>query len=424
MIKTPLSAAIGGAFWTPSATILGSTSKTFNQLIKSLFANGEQGFAYDPNDLSTMYQDAAGTVPVTGAGQLVGLLLDKSKGLVLGSELVTNGDFSNGLTGWHVQNGTAVIVNGAARITATSTAQPQLYMPTAFLAGKSVEISVDFMNRTSGTGVFVGIYSEVTGTIASVISNNTAGTIKLKAIIPLGFSGGLYCRLNSPTAGSYVDFDNVSIKELAGNHAYQTQAAMRPLLQRNATTGAYYLAFDGSDDFLVTNSIDFTSTDKISLFVGVRKLSDFTAFPLIVETGDNATVLGSFHLYANASTTRRGYAFAATGATQVWRSMAGDYASPDSAVITAFPNLSAAGSLAVKLRRNGVNQTLVGGGGAVTGGGNFGNLPLYIGRRAGASLPFNGHIYGLIGVGKLASDTETASIEKELAKRAGVTLSV
>lgn len=53
---------------------------TFDQQIQKLFANGEQGFFYDPNDLSTMYQDAAGTVPVTAAGQLVGLMLDKSKG--------------------------------------------------------------------------------------------------------------------------------------------------------------------------------------------------------------------------------------------------------------------------------------------------------------------------------------------------------
>ena len=33
---------------------------------------------YDPSDLSTMFQDAAGTTPVTAAGQPVGLILDKS----------------------------------------------------------------------------------------------------------------------------------------------------------------------------------------------------------------------------------------------------------------------------------------------------------------------------------------------------------
>ena len=79
MIKTPLSTVIGGAFWTPGATIIGSSSKNLTQIIKSIFANNEQGFAYDPNDLSTMYQGAAGTTAVNASGQAVGLILDKSK---------------------------------------------------------------------------------------------------------------------------------------------------------------------------------------------------------------------------------------------------------------------------------------------------------------------------------------------------------
>jgi len=48
----------------------------FNPL--SLFAGGQQGFWYDPSDFSTMFQDAAGTTPVTAVGQPVGLILDKS----------------------------------------------------------------------------------------------------------------------------------------------------------------------------------------------------------------------------------------------------------------------------------------------------------------------------------------------------------
>lgn len=43
-----------------------------------LFQFGENGAWYDPSDLSTLYQDAAGTIPVTATGQPVGLVLDKS----------------------------------------------------------------------------------------------------------------------------------------------------------------------------------------------------------------------------------------------------------------------------------------------------------------------------------------------------------
>lgn len=44
----------------------------------SLFAAGEPGVWYDPSDLSTLYQDAAGTTPVTAVEQPVGRILDKS----------------------------------------------------------------------------------------------------------------------------------------------------------------------------------------------------------------------------------------------------------------------------------------------------------------------------------------------------------
>jgi len=46
--------------------------------IADLFASSEQGAWYGPSDLSTLFQDSAGTTPVTTAGQPVGLMLDKS----------------------------------------------------------------------------------------------------------------------------------------------------------------------------------------------------------------------------------------------------------------------------------------------------------------------------------------------------------
>lgn len=52
------------------------TSTVFNPL--SLFAASEQGVWYDPSDFSTMFQDSAGTTPVTAVGQPVGKINDKS----------------------------------------------------------------------------------------------------------------------------------------------------------------------------------------------------------------------------------------------------------------------------------------------------------------------------------------------------------
>ena len=44
----------------------------------SLFAGGTEGAWFDPSDPSTLFQDSAGTTPVTVSGQPVGLMLDKS----------------------------------------------------------------------------------------------------------------------------------------------------------------------------------------------------------------------------------------------------------------------------------------------------------------------------------------------------------
>lgn len=43
-----------------------------------LFAGGVAGAWYDPSDISTLFQDASGTTPVTADGDPVGLMLDKS----------------------------------------------------------------------------------------------------------------------------------------------------------------------------------------------------------------------------------------------------------------------------------------------------------------------------------------------------------
>jgi len=43
-----------------------------------LFAASEKGVWYDPGDITTLFQDVAGTIPVTASGQTVALMKDKS----------------------------------------------------------------------------------------------------------------------------------------------------------------------------------------------------------------------------------------------------------------------------------------------------------------------------------------------------------
>jgi lysophospholipase L1-like esterase len=61
-----------------SAAYCGAVSAYSALSLLPLFANDEQGVWFDPSDFSTMFQDSAGTTPVTAVGQQVGKMLDKS----------------------------------------------------------------------------------------------------------------------------------------------------------------------------------------------------------------------------------------------------------------------------------------------------------------------------------------------------------
>lgn len=61
-----------------SATATLTLRATAETIASVNFASGERGAWYDPSDLSSMFQDTAGTTPVTATGQSVALLKDKS----------------------------------------------------------------------------------------------------------------------------------------------------------------------------------------------------------------------------------------------------------------------------------------------------------------------------------------------------------
>jgi hypothetical protein len=73
-------------YFTPATSITGSNYRlkgtgNFSLAITtplSLFAASEKGVWFDPSDITTLFQDSAGTTPVTAAGQPVGRMLDKS----------------------------------------------------------------------------------------------------------------------------------------------------------------------------------------------------------------------------------------------------------------------------------------------------------------------------------------------------------
>ena len=64
------------ALYLGAAQVFGGGAVEFDPA--SLFASGEEGAWYDPADLNTLFQDTAGTIPVTASGQTVARINDKS----------------------------------------------------------------------------------------------------------------------------------------------------------------------------------------------------------------------------------------------------------------------------------------------------------------------------------------------------------
>ena len=245
----------------------------------SLFAGGTEGAWYDPSDLTTLFQDSAGTTPVTTAGQPVGLMLDKS--------------------------------------------------------GRA-------------------------------------------------------------------------------HHAIQSTPSKRPTYTTGS--GLAWLAFDGVDDAMSTGGIDFTGTDKATVFAGLRKLSE-AATGLLFETSAAADANnGAFALATPTASAANSFSFVGRGTTTSANATANALTAPQTAVLTGL--LDIAGPLN-RTRKNGVDVATVT---TTLGTGNFGNYALNLGARSGTSIFFNGNLYGLIMPGKLASAAEIAPTETYLAAKSGVTL--
>ena len=223
-----------------SATVIGalSAANNFDRLMKSLFSNGEQGFFYNPNDLSTMYRDAVGTIPVTAVGQPVGLMLDKSKGVVIGSEKVVNGNFASD-TAW-VKGANVTISNGSA-ILNNASGNPVLRQNVGLTAGKWYEVTVNVTEFTSGAILF-RVYG--TGGSDAIFGIPSVGIYKARVMARSDATGFMGFSASSIS----MKISSVSVKELAGNHAYQTTSAARPILQNTP----HRIDFDAVDDKLIT----------------------------------------------------------------------------------------------------------------------------------------------------------------------------
>ncbi len=208
--------------------------KPLTQVVRQIVQR-DNGAWFDPSDMTTLYQDAAGTIPVTAVEQPVGLVLDNSQGLMLGPELVSNGDFSVDEAGFTAAyQSTIAVSNGRLQVTATGT-NPYVQRIISSIAGKYYKITLD---------IYTGTASKASPTQLAVSSTATLGDSNLflgayaglpykrYEVIVLSTTNNIYLKVRNGATpiGTYFELDNISVRELKGYHATQSVTASRPTL--------------------------------------------------------------------------------------------------------------------------------------------------------------------------------------------------
>lgn len=191
-----------GASWTPL----------------TLFLAGEQGGWYDPTDLTTMFQDSAGTTPVTAVEQPVGLWLDKRLGALSAQQY----DPATVPTASFDGNGAVTVARSGASLTFTSAANGDGIRLNGFnAAAGDVFTYVEFTASGSGTlAVFAGNV-QTTFTLTASPTTYRATTCPNIA----GFATPIFRALS---AGFNAQITITSIRALRGNHLIQPTSASRP----------------------------------------------------------------------------------------------------------------------------------------------------------------------------------------------------
>lgn len=220
-----------------------------------------------------------------------------------------------------------------------------------------------------------------------------------------------------PVAAAGQSVARMLDKSGRGHHATQATSANRPVYEVD-TTGRGYLAFDGptSNRWMVTSTIT-PGTNRAQIFAGVRKVGATVA--VIAETGVNAgTIDGTIAVFHDGSSSPNGYgALRAVAGGSAAVNIASLFPSPISNVVTVIAD-EPGDTLA--LRVDGVQRAITT---PTPGFGNFLAYPLYIGRRGGTTLPFNGRVYSLIiRFGSNLNAQHIQQVEQYVAEKTGVNL--
>jgi len=435
-----------------------------------LFEDGAQGVWYDPSDLSTMFQDSAGTTPVTADGQPVGLILDKSgrnnhasqataAKRPIYKERINLVSYSENITA-HFDVLTHVTITPNAVTAPDGTATADLMtegtnLNTYFGVTRNTIVptgegshTVSAWVKPNGRNYFIlyayGDYSSYFGKYFELIGSGAVlgdyYAAPTNATITAFPNGWYLCTMTVPISladnGVWFDVylspdgltDTYNGDGASGAYVWGIQIA------KGAEFGPYqrvendvyntvglpkWLQFDGVDDRVSSASFDLSGTSAASLFLGVFRPND-SGYKCYAEFGPPDTT-GGFYFAGRNSVS--GYETALAGSGGQTIALANTSAPPITEVATVALDYSQpTNATEIIFRVNGVVEATSQVGEASAGDGPFGNFALNVGSRSTGSLPVTGNIYSMIFLGRTAATQEITDTETWVADKTGVTL--
>lgn len=413
-----------------------------------------QGALYDIQNFQNLYQDKLRTVPVTALEQPVGSVTDISGNgnhayqATAGNRPIVSAKYNLLLATENLNSGVWIkdagaIVNGTF-IPDTADTIHRIRQP--LLA--ELNLSYKVKGRLKGEGIrYVNINTNATlGNRVTIDTQTgetvgTAGTVSglVSSLAADGWIDFEYGGIGTGTAGNYIWFqantgagpvdtpyvgnavDGFRVSKVDVRLA--SDAALNiPKYQRVNTATDYdsagfprYLKGDGVSQFLQTDAINFTGTDKMTVIAGVTKLSD-AARQIVFECPNVGA--GNFAMNAPNGPGLTTIVFAAGGSiSSAAQPSIGSVPAPVNKVVGATADI--AGDNAT-LYIDGVQVSSVT---ADMGTGNFSNGPLYIFARDGLSLFSSGRLYGLAICGRQIGPYPLFLASEELGSKMGIELS-
>lgn len=244
-----------------------------------------------------LYQDSAGTTPVTALGQPVGLVLDKSKGGLasLGSELITNGGPFTATTGWTAVGGaTLTVSSGALKIAQGATDYVTASQAVTTVVGRTYRVTYEYVSDGTSSAAFLVYARQSQGTSNIVVGPSGIGP---KTFVFTAVGTTTYIEPGSGTSSDnvYGLLANISVREVPGSHLIQATSASRPTCDARVNLLTYSEQFE--------NAAWSKFRSSVTANAAVAPDGTTTADKLVEDTSASTTHFAQNNTVGTANTT-------------------------------------------------------------------------------------------------------------------------